>query len=201
MAETTPDGPPRRRPRRLPLPTSQPPYDDEIGVPPTPHPGRRIAGGGPTQGALALSFTAGTGVAPAPESHPRLRLVGEDAQPAAASHHPPGLPDPRRWTVKLAQAAFEGVHGQRPIQQLTRWTDDAVYRSLARRAADQAATSVVRPRVRSIRVCRVSDLVAEASVVVTLGARIRAVAVRLDAVDDRWLCTTFDIIDGGPVSR
>ncbi|WP_053205509.1 Rv3235 family protein [Jiangella muralis] len=111
------------------------------------------------------------------------------------------LPDPRRWTARLAQSALECLHGRRPLQQLVRWTAEPVYRDLSRRAVAQDEAPAVRPRIRALRVCRVTPGVAEASVVVQIGAVARAVAVRLEADDGRWLCTAFDIAEPRPARR
>lgn len=189
--------------RRLPLPASQPPYDDERRSPSWPS-------GPEADGALALSPVpdrAGHGI-----SRPALRLMDaadESAgRPRAVSPFratsPDRLPDPRRWAAKLAQAAVEALHGQRPAQQLTRWTDEAVHHSLTRRAKARRTPSVVRPRVRAVRVCLVSRTIAEAAAVVQVGPLIEAVAVRLEATGDHWVCTEFDLIEPArprPVSR
>lgn len=183
-------GPPRAGGtlRRLPVPVSQPPFDDEIGVaPPAGAVRRRTRRGGQVQGTLALAVVASADLVEPPPP-----------DPADGAHPRPALPDPRRWTATLAQAALEGMHGRRSIQQLVRWTDEAVYKAIARRAAEQVATPAVRPRVRTIRSCQVTDTVAEVCVVVQLGTRVRAVAVRLEAVDDRWLCTAFDVVERPP---
>ncbi|TDE15963.1 Rv3235 family protein [Jiangella asiatica] len=181
------------RVRRLPLPVCEPPFDDELGiVPATSAVQRSRAPSGHVQGTLAVSV----GPSAQPAEPPALvvdDLPFEGSTPAAAA--PAALPDPRRWTATLAQAAIEGVHGRRSLQQLVRWTDEAVFRALARRAADQPATPTARPRVRTIRACRVTDTVAETCVVVQLGRRVSAVAVRLEAVDDRWVCTAFDLVE------
>lgn len=197
MADNTvPDAPPGSSSpvRRLPLPASQPPYDDERRGPSWPS-------GPEADGALALSPV------PDPAGHgptlPALRLMDaaddSDGRPRAASPSraatPERLPDPRRWAAKLTQAAVEALHGQRPAQQLTRWTDEAVHHSLTRRAKARKAPSVVRPRVRAVRVCRVSPTIAEAAAIVQVGPLIEAVAVRLEATGDHWVCTEFDLIE------
>ncbi|PZF80898.1 hypothetical protein C1I92_23635 [Jiangella anatolica] len=112
------------------------------------------------------------------------------------------LPDPRRWVARLTQSAIECLHGRRPVQQLVRWTAEPVYRDLTRRASTTEAAPAERPRIRSLRVCRVTASVAEASVVVQLGraARSVAVAVRLEVDDARWVCTAFDLVEPGPAA-
>lgn len=231
MAAThAPPEPTVSRARRLPVPVTEPPFDDELGIVPGDERigvgawlGRQIPGQGllplevePDAGLGEASIPAGLGEHVVADSlwlrYPGARppAAGEPApQPELAGGPsipslPPtgdGLPDPRRWIARLAQSALECLHGRRSLQQLIRWTDEPTYRALARRAVEQEATPAERPRIRAMRVCRVTDAVAEASVVVQLGAAVRAVAVRLEADDGRWLCTAFDIVDPGPPRR
>lgn len=206
VTTTTPDNSQRHRLRRLPLPASQPPYDDEVGIVLPPQDQRRrglVEARTAAQGALALSITASNAVPSAPQLPARLRLVG-DGVPVEGSRAGRlagnGLPDPRRWTAQLTQAAIECIYGQRPVQQLLRWTNEAAYNDVVRRNIRQDVTPIGPSRVRSVRVCRVNDAVAEASAVVQLGPRAQAVALRLEAVDGRWLCTAFDLIETTPMS-
>ncbi|MBB5788495.1 Rv3235 family protein [Jiangella mangrovi] len=208
------------RARRLPLPVTEPPFDDELGIVPgawrplVPA-GQAMLPFGPDGGP-----DAGFGAAPVPvvlgdevvadslwlrhtdqrAATPAVTLAAGPAVPEPRRGED-GLPDPRRWIARLALSALECLHGRRSLQQLVRWTDEPVYRALARRAADQEGTPAERPRIRALRVCRLTDTVAEASVVVQVGRATRAVAVRLRADDGRWLCTAFDIVDPGPPPR
>jgi hypothetical protein len=188
--------------RRLPLPVTDPPYDDEVGRTPGP-PARRTAGAATldaTQGALALSFALPGGYTAVPELRVPLNTVGDpdDDQPAIPiplSRASVALPDPRRWSATLTQAVMETLYGPRPVQQLARWTDGTIYRAIAHRVASRSGpTPGAHPQVRSVRVCRPAPTVAEASVVVQTGRRVRAVALRLEIRDRRWLCTALDVI-------
>jgi hypothetical protein len=104
------------------------------------------------------------------------------------------LPDPRQWAGHLAQAVVEVMAGSRSAPQLVRWTTPEVYAVVARRAAlaarRAAAAGHGRPRrravVRQVLVCEPADGVAEASVVVVDGERVRALAMRLTGLDGRW---------------
>lgn len=195
--------------RRLPCPVTEPPYDDE--APAQPNASRPAA---PTQGALALAFTMPGGVAAEPEPPAGLRLVDPPADDDPTGHRTAAvldqsvaafaarrptsadkLPEPRRWSARLAQAIVETLHGHRPIQQLLRWTDDGVYALIADRLASRRRPrGSTRPTIRSIRVCTPTDGVAEASVVVQAGPRCRALAMRLEGLDGRWRCTALEII-------
>jgi hypothetical protein len=115
------------------------------------------------------------------------------------------LPDSTRWAGQFVQAAVEVALGQRPISQLVRWTSEDVHLTLSRRAqlaqragdrrGGQTTTGrrAPRPRVQSVHGCSPRDGVAEATVVVNDGARIRAVAVRLEGWDGRWRVTALQL--------
>jgi Family of unknown function (DUF6459) len=103
----------------------------------------------------------------------------------------------RGWAARFAQAVAESVTGLRPTTQLVRWTSQEVFRDLDRRAqlVRRAAGPVrrpVRPQVRSVHVCCPNDRAAEVSVHVRHGHRSRALALRLERRDDRWVCTALE---------
>ncbi|WP_299442726.1 Rv3235 family protein [uncultured Phycicoccus sp.] len=111
------------------------------------------------------------------------------------------LPDPREWAGRMALALLEVMSGQRPAPQVVRWTTPEVYAVLARRAARVARRGIegrrpqVRHRVavRRVRVCEPADGVAEASVVVQHGPRVRAVALRLVGRDGKWRVSALQV--------
>ncbi len=109
----------------------------------------------------------------------------------------------RGWATRFAQAVVEAVAGHRPPSQLVRWTTRTVYRDVERRTrlAQRAATaasgipvqrSAVRPQVRSVHVCAVGSGAAEVSVHVQYGRRSRAIAMRLEVSQGRWVCTAME---------
>lgn len=100
----------------------------------------------------------------------------------------------RGWSARFAQAVVETVGGQRPATQLVRWTTQEVFRDLDRRGqlarrVGGGARRPVRPQVRSVHVCRPKAEVAEVSVHVRHGHRSKALALRLERRQDRWVCT------------
>lgn len=110
------------------------------------------------------------------------------------------LPEPAEWASQIAQAVVEVMSGLRPAAQVVRWTTPEVYAVIARRGAiaarRRAATSRTRPqraRVRSVHVCEPADGVAECSVVMSEGERVRAMAVRLVGQDGRWRVEALQI--------
>ncbi|GAB3080759.1 hypothetical protein GCM10027053_51410 [Intrasporangium mesophilum] len=107
------------------------------------------------------------------------------------------LPDPTPLVAKLSQAIIEVVSGQRPAPQLIRHASPTVYSVIARQALVAARRRTPGPRrpavVRRIRLCEPADGVVEACAVVVSHGRVRALALRLDGLDGRWLITALTI--------
>jgi hypothetical protein len=177
--------------RRLPLPASEPPFDDE--APPPHHPQAGVVGA--MQGTLALAFTLPSGVSAVPPVPPTLHLV---SQTTTAPQAHAALHDPRVWAGRLVQAVLEVLGGERPLAQLVRWTSAETYADLQRRVHASARLRPPQRRdgskaaVRSVRVCQPRDDVAEVAVTVRRGSRTTAVALRLEGLDGRWQCTALD---------
>lgn len=111
------------------------------------------------------------------------------------------LPEPQEWAARMAASLLEVMTGVRPAPQVVRWTSPEVYAVVARRGAlvaRRAATARAtgarhRVVVRRVRVCEPADGVAEASVVVQHGPRVRAVALRLVGQDGKWRVTALQV--------
>ena len=154
--------------------------------------------------------------APASTATP-LRLVPGGAGPATSGATPmsgPGIPaTPLRVTDEdreicaicrsTVQAAIEVLAGTRPVQQLARRLDERCLAALQHRAAltrrvpcgasPTAGRLHRNPTVRSVRACRVSADVYEASAVVVEELRVRAVALRLERNRLSWRVTVLEI--------
>ena len=148
------------------------------------------------QGTLALDLSPRL----APPSLPEpttLRAVA-DVVPIDPSHR--GRLE--QWVHRFVQASVEIVGGDRPASQLLRWTSAAVYSDLHRRAIlvgragghqpGVRRVQPVRPHVVSVHASFVSPTVAEASARVRYGARSRALAMRFERRQDRWICTAME---------
>ncbi|MBD5830472.1 Rv3235 family protein [Janibacter melonis] len=132
-----------------------------------------------------------------------FRMASDEAvfgiQPTPAEE----LPDAQAWAAHVGQAVVEVMHGARPPAQVLRWTSPEVYTVVARRGALAARRAghplrqgegvVRRVRVRTARVCHPRDDVAEASLVVHDGGRLRAMAIRLEGRDGRWVVTALQV--------
>lgn len=125
-------------------------------------------------------------------SEPALRLVPPATQDMVAAGLPP-------HAHHFVQAVVEIVEGDRSPTQLLAWTAPRVYEDLVRRIRLRARRQrrlppQPRPRTRvvSIRVCQPRAGVAEVAARVEHGARSHALAVRLEANGQRWICTALE---------
>jgi Family of unknown function (DUF6459) len=184
--------------RRLPVPTSEPPYDDESS-------GGPAAPGDPAavQGTLALAFVLPNGMPAAPLAPPGLRLVPrpeaeDDADVVDFGPQPTpttALPPARGWAGRFTQAVVEVLAGDRPLTQLVRWTTTGVYDDVATLIVGPGAgpAGACRGVVHSVHVSQPADGVAEVAAMVRRGARSTAVALRMEGLDGRWQCTALEL--------
>ncbi|MCW2810793.1 MAG: hypothetical protein JWP61_1251 [Friedmanniella sp.] len=108
----------------------------------------------------------------------------------------PGRPPAGRWAGSLAVALVEVLQGRRASAQLGRWVADDVLAAVAlverrRRRLEGRAGPPAVVRVQSVRVQHPTADAAEVAAHLALGPRAAALAMRLDGVEDRWLCTAL----------
>lgn len=111
-----------------------------------------------------------------------------ERQPTTSSQ----LPEPHAWAQRYGQAWVEACGGRRSLQQLSRWSTPQVLAGI--QASHRTATATRRARspqalVRSIRVDEPADGVAEVAAVVRTANRSRALMLRMEGWDGRWVCT------------
>lgn len=113
------------------------------------------------------------------------------------------LPDPIEVVERLALLACEILAGTRNLDQIARWVTEDVYRLIAERSvaakrqrAQATDANLKRPlvRVSSSHVCEPRDGIVEGVVLVTIGPRMRAVAIRLEGLDHRWRASTLALL-------
>jgi Family of unknown function (DUF6459) len=107
-----------------------------------------------------------------------------------------GLPDAREWSAALALAVIQTLLGQRPVAQLNRWVVEEVLGAISiyqRRSLSQHGRIAVPAALRSIRIQHPDPEVAEVSAHMAIGQRSVAMAFRLEALGDRWLCTALEL--------
>ncbi len=146
---------------------------------------------------------AARGVLPPPDGGPpgqaELPLEGNGTPapvvPSWRPARPPGLPDPTEWAGHAARLALEVATGLRSPAQLVRWSTQPVLAALTRRhaLAQRGGGRPPRATVRSLRVCEPAPAVAEVAAVVADGARVRALAFRMEGEGDRWRISAFEL--------
>ncbi|HMI34254.1 MAG TPA: Rv3235 family protein [Propionibacteriaceae bacterium] len=113
-----------------------------------------------------------------------------------AAKQRPGLPDAREWSTTLALALIQALLGQRAVSQLNRWVVDEVLVAISmyqRRSPAPHGRITIPTAVRSVRVQLPDPTVAEVAAHVAIGKRSAAMAFRLEALGDRWLCTALEL--------
>lgn len=103
------------------------------------------------------------------------------------------LPAPGPRAAAAVRLLLEVLVGDRPSRQVAGWVSPQVLTGLERRTPAQHRSMPRRPQLRSLRVLEPADGVAEVCAVVETGARHRAVALRLDGVDGRWMVTALHV--------
>ncbi|WP_402466656.1 Rv3235 family protein [Isoptericola aurantiacus] len=174
-----------RRPRTTDrLRVSAPPRTGRPGAPPQasrrPGPVRRIRVGARTPGAVPV---------------PGRPLT---APTASGTVRPP---DPTALCCSVVRAAVEVLRGERPAAQIARWVTPTVHDQLVERARlvrararrDGAGTTGVPVVVRRVRMVRLGEETAEATVVLEDRGRVRAAAVRLEARRGLWRVAVLEL--------
>lgn len=106
------------------------------------------------------------------------------------------LPDPKVATARIAQILIDVMVGQRPVSQLNSVTSAAVRADVLRAVAalpPGAHGTRSRLQVVSVRVTTPGPTTVEASAVIRGTQRSRAMALRLEGLDGRWLCTALRV--------
>jgi hypothetical protein len=87
---------------------------------------------------------------------------------------------------------FGAIDGLRPIEQMAKVAAAPVVRHVrAARACQRGGRAT---RLRSVRICRPTEDVAEVAAVVGFDGRVRAVAVRFERTSAGWCCTALNIL-------
>lgn len=119
-------------------------------------------------------------------------------QPSSRSQ----LPDPEPLLINLTRCVIEVLAGARELEQLARWVSDDVYKHLLKRVVLSSRARAVkgqRAQRPSITIGRVTiseprDGVIEAVVIVQSKVRVRAVALRLEGLDNRWRASAINVL-------
>jgi Family of unknown function (DUF6459) len=196
-------------PSRLPLPAAGPSFDDQAGLD-LPSPRTALCAAGPDR-APGGSGTADNGPGPA-RGPAGLPPEAACPQPEGACFPPPGVcpppggcPGPAdgrdtgEWASRFAQALAEALAGSRPTRQIAPWTTEQARRRI--RQLGPALQAGPQPVVRRVLTSVPRRDVVEMTVIIGIGPRTRAIAVRLErarlnpARPDRgrpWICTVIE---------
>jgi hypothetical protein len=131
-----------------------------------------------------------------PEQRAKLYLVpstfGEEFEPGfePVPTSASDLPDLHAWTMKFAVSIVEIWAGRRQPAQLISKCHRNIYMKLLKQVGSQKEIG----RIRSIYQCEPLDGICESTITVRFGDRLRALVVRFEGVDQRWLCTELHLI-------
>jgi len=160
------------------VPASAPPYDDE-SLP-------RLTAAPPPAAAPPPTTTA-----PPPTSPDRGRRTG-----------PPAADRPA-FATQFAQVLVESLAGTRPPRQLASWTTERA-KSRIQRMGPLLAAGHPPPRLRRVLAYRPAIDVIEMTIIIAVGPRTRALAIRLEHTRPphprpgrppqpaRWICTDIE---------
>jgi hypothetical protein len=142
----------------------------------------------------ALDLSEPVALAMARPREPGVRFTVTRARWTARPR--PDLPDAGEWSVSLVLAVVEALLAQRPIAQLNRWLADDVLSVVSRQQRQRRSTPsrrVVPVRLHSVRVQHPHPEVAEVAAHVAVGTATTALALRLEALGNRWLGTALEL--------
>ena len=172
---SAPSRTPLRRSHLIPVPESEPPYDDEGGSQELP---------AAVRARLHWSKSAGTPVVDwTVPGWSRDTDVGVTRTASSA------LPSARQTAGILARALIEALAGVRQVGQLSVHCSPEVFAGLRGRVRPGGPL----PKLLSVRASEPADGVAEASAVFRRGERVAALAFRLQGIDGRWRVTALQI--------
>jgi hypothetical protein len=127
---------------------------------------------------------------------PRLYLIpstfGEeyDAEFAPKPTSACDLPDIRQLTFQFIHSVVEIWAGRRTASQVQAMCHHLIFADLQRKAGQQKLVG----KIRKIKVTEPLDGISETTVTIRYGDRLRVVAIRLEGLDGRWLCTALTLI-------
>jgi hypothetical protein len=181
-------------PSRLPLPAAGPAFDDQADLDlPLPQAALPAAGPGQEPGAPGRADRPERAGGPGPADGPSA------TPPETAAAPPADGPDTGAWARLFAQALAEALAGSRPPRQIAPWTTEQARRRI--RQLGPMLQDGPRPVVRRVLTSTPRRDVVEMTVIIGVGPRTRAIAVRLErarpstARPDRgrpWICTVIE---------
>ena len=191
--------------RLLKVPESAPPFDGETPtdshLAETNSPRESAPRGSAPRGSAPDGVTPGgatpqgrtpRGATPTAVANGGRRAVADDV---AANPDPGDNAGPGDWPSQFARLLAEVLAGSRPLRQVFPWTTERARIRIRRLTPGFCAGQ--RPRVLRVLASQPANGIVEMSVILGLGARTKALAVRLENVvisdrPARWLCTDIE---------
>jgi|AACY02.15.fsa_nt_gi hypothetical protein len=103
---------------------------------------------------------------------------------------PEFLPEPTKFTLAYLVSVIEVILGKRQLRQIARNTHRFVFDSIASQIGKFPELPKIQRIYRSYPIEGVIEVVAT----LKFNRRIRALAMRFEGVDGRWLCTELDLL-------
>ena len=100
------------------------------------------------------------------------------------------LPELHTWTMKFAVSVLEIWAGRRQPAQLISRFHRHTYTELLKGVGSQREVG----RIRTIHQNEPLDGICESTVTVRFGQRLRAMVIRFEGVDEKWLCTELKLL-------
>ncbi len=107
-------------------------------------------------------------------------------QPTSASE----LPDIAQWALKFGTSVLEIWAGKRQPAQLARWCHRGIYPDLVKAVGSESHVG----KIRKLHQTQPLDGICETMITVRFEDRIRALVIRFEGVDHRWLCTCLTLL-------
>ena len=109
----------------------------------------------------------------------------------AALPDPAAFPDPAALCCAVVRSAAQVLRGERDATSLARWVTPEVLTALSRAAGTRPGAGPI--SVIRLRPAEVAPGITEAGVVIAMGERVRAAAVRLEVQQGLWRVTALEI--------
>lgn len=100
------------------------------------------------------------------------------------------LPEIEEWISNFVLALVEIWSGKRSAAQLARWSHRKVHLQIINRPSIISQ----RPKIRKIYIAQPHESIAETTVTLRIGERVRALMLRFEGVDKRWVCTELVLL-------
>lgn len=100
------------------------------------------------------------------------------------------LPELHTWTMRFAVSILEIWAGRRSPSQVTRMCHRKVFAELVAQSNSQKNVG----RIRTLHQSEPLDGICESVITVRFEDRLRALVIRFEGVDGRWLCTELRLL-------